>query len=34
MKEKAGMPTRYSVVKEAIDYAIAHSRTKRNLNMP
>ena len=29
MKEKAGMPTRYSVVKEAIDYAIAHSRTKK-----
>ena len=28
MKEKAGMPTRYSVVKEAIDYAIAHSRSK------
>ena len=29
MKEKAGMPTRYSVVKEAIDYAIDHSRTKK-----
>ena len=29
MKEKAGMPTRYSVVKESIDYAIAHSRTKK-----
>lgn len=28
MKEKAGMPTRYSIVKEAIDYAIAHSRSK------
>ena len=28
MKEKAGMPTRYSVVKEAIDYAISHSRSK------
>ena len=29
MKEKAGMPTRYSVVKEVIDYAIAHSKTKK-----
>ena len=27
MKEKAGMPTRYSVAKEAIDYAIDHSKT-------
>lgn len=27
MKEKAGMPTRYSVAKEAIDYAIEHSKT-------
>ena len=27
MKEKAGMPTRYSIVKEAIDEAIAHSRS-------
>lgn len=27
MKEKAGMPTRYSVTKEAIDYAIEHSKT-------
>lgn len=29
MKEKAGMPTRYSMIKEAIDYAIEHSRTKQ-----
>ena len=27
MKEKAGMPPRYSVAKEAIDYAIDHSKT-------
>ena len=27
MKEKAGMPTRYSVAREAIDYAIDHSKT-------
>ena len=27
MKEKAGMPSRYSVAKEAIDYAIEHSKT-------
>ncbi|MCC8073947.1 MAG: relaxase/mobilization nuclease domain-containing protein [Clostridiales bacterium] len=27
MKEKAGIPTRYSVAKEAIDYAIDHSKT-------
>lgn len=27
MKEKAGMPTRFSIAKEAIDYAIDHSRT-------
>lgn len=29
MKEKAGMPTRYSMLKEAIDYAIEHSRTMK-----
>lgn len=29
MKEKAGMPTRYVMVKEAIDMAIAHSKTKK-----
>lgn len=29
MKEKAGMPTRYSMLKEAIDYAIDHSRTMK-----
>lgn len=28
MKERAGMPTRYSILKETIDYAISHSRTK------
>lgn len=27
MKEKAGIPTRYSIVKEAIDTAIEHSKT-------
>lgn len=27
MKEKAGMPTRYSVAKEVMDYAIDHSKT-------
>lgn len=29
MKEKAGMPTRYSMLKESIDYAIEHSRTMK-----
>lgn len=29
MKEKAGMPTRHTMAKEAIDMAIAHSRTKK-----
>ena len=29
MKEKAGMPTRYSMLKEAIDYAVDHSKTMK-----
>lgn len=27
MKDKAGMPTRYNIVREVIDYAIEHSRS-------